>query len=350
MSIRADQIRWPIVIAMILGCVLAVYLGLQIGEENYTAGLYIVSILCLIVYVGYLQRYTWQIALLICYIGFFYRPFGFDFGPTEVTCSLAVLLVLVTWWQKPHLRKAGLLKHRRFRAVRFLLLLWIVYVLIHMWYNIHNPFRPAEFALKNALKTYFGGLMPIAMLWYFSGNPTSIRVKRNVTRTLIILLLLGLIVNLAIAVFGILMHHNVTDPDVRYIQTYLIPGLNAFENPYMLRSLGPLAVLFGAVTLRFDKGKSGAVRGLAFLLLLLGVIGSLISGGRAAAVTAICLVLVMCLLTRQVRGFFVVLMLSGLFVLFANLFSDWINHRTPVAIARPLQWVMFTKSTVAEGS
>jgi O-antigen ligase len=46
----------------------------------------------------------------------------------------------------------------------------------------------------------------------------------------------------------------------------------------------------------------------------------------------------------------IILILSALFVLFANVFSDWINHTVPVAIARPLQWVMVSKNKEAESS
>src|SRR4029077_7324226 len=107
------------------------------------------------------------------------------------------------------------LKHGSFSLLRGFLLLWVVYVAIHMWYNIYSPLRPAEFALKNALKTYFEALMPIALLWYFSGKPTGIRIRGNITRTLAILLLVGVIFNIAITCYGILTHHNVVDPEVQ---------------------------------------------------------------------------------------------------------------------------------------
>lgn len=350
MTFHTDQIRLALLAATMLGCVLAAYLGLQIAQESYITGVYIAAIIGLFVYVSQLQKYTWQIALLICYVGLQYRPFGFDFGPTEVTCGLAALLILVTWWQKRGIKKTGVLKLRRFSALRFLLLLWVVYVLIHMWYNIHSPLRPGEFLLKNALKTYFAGLMPLAMLLYFSGNPSAIRVKGNVTRTLVILLLIGVSVNLAITLAGIVMHRNMAYPDVRSGQFFLIPVLNAYDNPYMLRTLGPTAVLFGAIALRSANYPTGVSRGLSGLLVSLGGVGSLVSGGRAAAVTSICFVLLMLLITKQIRAFLLILMFSGLIVLFANLFSGWINHNAPVAVARPLQWVMVHKNAEAEDS
>jgi O-antigen ligase len=58
----------------------------------------------------------------------------------------------------------------------------------------------------------------------------------------------------------------------------------------------------------------------------------------------------MLLLRKQIAAFLIILILSALFVLFVNVFSDWINHKAPIAIARPLQWVMVSKNKEAEAS
>jgi O-antigen ligase len=58
----------------------------------------------------------------------------------------------------------------------------------------------------------------------------------------------------------------------------------------------------------------------------------------------------MLLLRKQILAFGLILIVVGFFVLVANLFSGWVNHNAPLAVARPLQWVMFTKSKEAFGS
>jgi hypothetical protein len=249
MNYRLEQTNWTALVAATLGLLFAVYLAAAIGSSDYLALLCLAAFLGFVAYITYFRKYTWQIALLLCYLGLFFWPLGFRVGATELTSGLGVLLAITTAWQKRPVERVGILKHHSFTLLRGLLLLWIVYVAIHMWYNIRNPFLPSEFALKNALKTYFEVLMPMALLWYFSGNPTGIRIKGNFTRTLAILLLVGVIFNIALTCYGILTHHNVVDPEVQYSPAFLIPGINAFENPFMLRDLCPVAMLFGAITL-----------------------------------------------------------------------------------------------------
>src|SRR4029077_17000874 len=140
------------------------------------------------------------------------------------------------------------------------------------------------------------------------------------------------------------------DPEVQYRPAFLIPGINAFENPFMLRVLGPMAVLLGAITLCLARDSTGVSRKLSMILLSVGCLGSLLSSGRAAVTIAVLLVLAMLLLRKQIGAFLIISILAGLFVLFINVFSDWINHTVPVALSRPLQWVMVSKNKEAEAS
>jgi len=350
MNHRLEQTNWTALVVTTFGLLLAVYLAATIASGGYVSLFFLTVGLGFLAYVIYFQKYTWQIALLICYTGLFFWPAGFRIGSTELTAGLGVLLAVTTGWQKQPMERVGILKHSSFSILRALLLLWIIYVAIHMWYNIRDPLLPSEFALKNALKTYFEALMPIALLWYFSGKPTGIRIKGQVIRTVAILLLVGVIFNIAITCYGILTHHNVVDPDVQYRPAFLIPGINAFENPFMLRTLGPIAVLFGSITLSLRQPAAQISRALSVLLVLLGCVGSLLSSGRAAVIIAVFLVLAMLLLRKKIAAFLIILLLAALFVLFVNVLSHWINHRLPVALSRPLQMVMVSKNEEAEAS
>jgi len=345
-----ERINWGLAGVTLAGLVLATFVAISIGSAGYFTLVCLAAFVGFIAYIIYFQKYTWQIALLICYTGLFFWPLGFRVGSTELTCGMAVLLAITTAWQKRPVERVGILKHRSFSLLRGFLLLWIVYVAIHMWYNIRNPLLPSEFTVKNALKTYFEALVPMALLWYFLGNPTGIRIKGNIMRTLAILLLMGVIFNIVITCYGILTHHNIADPDVQYRPAFLIPGINAFENPWMLRTLGPTAVLFGAITLCLARDSTRVSRRLSVFLLSVGFLGSLLSSGRATVTIAILLVLAMLLLRKKIAAFLIILILAALFVLFVNVSSYWINHNAPVAVARPLQWVMVSKNKEAQAS
>jgi O-antigen ligase len=361
MNLRIEQTNWALVAAAVGGFLFAILLGITIGSRDYLVlttdlrdywvPLSILLIIGLIAYVAFLQHYTWQIALLICYLGLVFRPLGFDLGPTEFTCWLGAFLAVITGWQKRPEQKAAILKNGRFDLVKGLLIIWILYASIHMVYNIYSPFRPAEFALKNALKSYFGTLAPPVLLWYFAVHPGRIRIEGNITRILALLLLTGVSFNLATTLYGIATHHNMTDPDaIDHMPVFWVNGINVRDNPYMLRMLGPTAILLGSTILSIGRQATGVSKKLSFFLLLLGSVGSLLSGGRAAVIVSIFLVLAMLLLTKRFRAFWAILILSGLFILFANVFSGWINRTAPAPVLRPLQWVMLNKNEAASDS
>ena len=349
---RVEQTNWVLAWTIFLGFLLAIFLGVTIASSEDPVFAYITAFFCFIVYIAYFKKFTWQIALLLCYIGLTYRPFGFEFTSLELTCGLLGLLAAVTVWQKRPRERLGVLASNSLTLVRWLLLAWIVYVAIHMVYNLVNPLRPAEFVLKNALKPYFAALVPMLMLWYFSGNPTGIRTKDNIMRTLALLTLVGLIFNIGVTCYGILTHSAVADPQapIWYSGTFLIPGINAKDNPYMLKSLGPSAVFLGAIALYMGRRETGVPKGMAIILLLLGLVGTLLSSARAALAAAVLLVSAMLLIRKQVVAFVMILLLAGVLILVANLFSDQINRDAPLAVARPLQWAMVNKSKEAWGS
>jgi len=220
-----------------------------------------------------------------------------------------------------------------------------------MMYNIYYPFKPAEFALKNALKSYVATIGPPVLLLYFATHPNSLRVKGNVTRTLALLLLIGLVFNLAITAYGIVTHHNLADPDaIDYMPSLWIPGINARENPYMLRTLAPAAMLLGTTAIAIGRASTGLSRKIVFSLILLGCVGSVLSGGRAAVTVSVVFVLVTLLLRKRVRAFTAILALAASLLVFVNVFSGWINREASVPLLRPLQWVMLEKNEAASSS
>ena len=109
-----ERINWSLVGVMVGGLVLATFLAISIGSGGYLTVVCLAAFLAFVAYIIYFQKYTWQIALLICYTGLFFWPLGFRVGSTELTCGLAVLLAITTAWQKLPVERVGVLKHRSF--------------------------------------------------------------------------------------------------------------------------------------------------------------------------------------------------------------------------------------------
>lgn len=346
---RSTMIPITVVLFLLLG----IFMAVQIGSDNVIGLLVPVIIIAGLVYVVFLSRFTWQISLFFCYLALSFRPLGFEFSATEITCGLGLVLAAVTFWQKRPLKRTGILRHNSLKLLRLLLLLWIVYVAVHMIYNIRNPVRPSEFALTNALKSYFETFAPVVMLLYFSGNPAGIQAKGKILRTVAKIMFITLVFNLAVNFYGILGHRSLIDPDKEnsdFGTILFIPGINAMDNPFVLRTLGPTAVLLGAAAWCLGSRKTGVSRFLSISLISMGFLASLLGGGRATIEIAGALVAAMLLLRKQILSLVLFLIGAGFFILFANVASDWINHKAPVLIARPLQLVMVTKNKEAFGS
>ncbi len=345
------HIRWPIVVTIICGFIFATFCGALIGQSSFVLlilGAVFAGVLC---YVVFLKEYTWHFALLICFVGLVFRPVGFDFGPMEISCGLGFLLLLSTGWIKGGRGASSLENQPGFSLVRGVLLWWLVYLVLHMLYNIRAPYRPADFALKNALKSYFAALAPAILLWYFSARPKVLQVGNSVLRVIAGLLLSGLIFNLGVAIYSLIMHHNPVDPDVSdQMPAFYIPILNTRENPFALRYLGPSAVLLSVVVLALGRRRLHIGRSVNFALFFLGIAGSFLSGGRATVVTAGLLALTVLLVTRRIRAIFIAAVFAILVVVALNVAGPAINRSAPLAVVRPLQWMLISKNNEAQSS
>src|SRR4051794_31667445 len=102
------KLNLPLLAVALLGLFVALYIGVLIGEAAYVGLTVITAIIGVVASLTFLQGYTWQIALGMCYVGLIFRPLGFDFGPMELSCSLGLLFLFVTGWQNKPSHKSVL--------------------------------------------------------------------------------------------------------------------------------------------------------------------------------------------------------------------------------------------------
>jgi hypothetical protein len=299
-----------------------------------------------IVFVTHLHRYFWHISLFLIFFNFIYRPTGFAFGGLELSCALGCrcyrhLCVAEARHDWPTACRIRLLVPCRDFSSRGLL-----YIGGHMLYTKMNPYSPADFSLNNALKSYFPLCAPYFLLFYFSVAPSGVTTTRSSFWTICKLCLIGLVINVGLRLYEFAA-------GVEYVA---IPGINAINNLYTLRGVGPLAMLLGTVGLfsRHTTNLPTSRWWISWLLLSFGTLGALISGGRAAVVLGLAFVL-LALYCRRKYSLLGVALGAALFgVLAANLFSGWVNNDAHPLVRRSLQWVLLQKShesmTSIEGS
>lgn len=115
-----------------------------------------------------------------------------------------------------------------------------------------------------------------------------------------------------------------------------------------MRVLAPTAVIFAFAFLcqpGWFKAQTLLLKFLSVSVLGLGLLGSVVSGGRAAVLLALVYAIIVALIYRRVILIFASMCLVLLVVLFANIFSKFINNDMPIFVARPLQYVMIEKGS-----
>jgi hypothetical protein len=330
-SVHANLI---LVGAVLLGLILAVFLGSSIGSSDMKPLMFITVAGVGLLYAVTLYRYVWHIALFLLYLGFSYRPTNFGFGAVELASALAVAVIAIFVWQRKSFKRPAILSSPAYRFLEAALFIWLVYVVMHFIWNVRDPVRPTEFALSNAVKSYFTMSAPLLLLLYFGRNPAGIIVRGDFFLTICRISLLALIINVAIRIYEIAGGF------------IYIPVLNAMPSIHTLRGLAPLAMLLAVVGLTEPRSRqSGPGRSVTFMLLLgLGMAGALVSGGRATLIIGFLMIAAVFFFRRKVMAVGGVVVVGILTFAIANLFADYINTRANPFLQRSLQWILLQKN------
>lgn len=333
-----------LVATVVAGLLLAVLLGATLGEGELLPIFVIMGGVALISFAVGLYRYVWQMSIFSIFLSFSFRPFGFTFTSVELTTVLGAAVALLFIWQRKNVKEFALAREPSFRFLRNVIFVWLLYVALHLIYNINIPYRPSEFALSNALKSYFAVSAPLLMLLYFARIPIGMIVGKDFFWTISRLMLLGLLVNLAIRFFQLAGGGGI-----------YIPILGATDNIYALRLFSPVAMLFGIVGLTAPRGRKTVGRHAVYaLLLFLGAIGAAVSGGRITLLIGFVGVCVGLVARKKAATLFIVCVVGILGLATANLSARWINHDAHPYLQRSLQWALFEKkgesATDIEGS
>jgi hypothetical protein len=331
-----------------VGIVTAIALGLAIGSGNLLLGAALVFASLGLVYMLFVRHNTWQLALLICYLQFAIEP-GFKMGPTELTGALGIGLVLIQLWYKRPPINAPFFESNAFRFCRNMLFVWLCYAFGRFIWNYAKPFNPEEYGFANAIKSEFTVTGVMLVLWLFCLRPWNIVVRKGFTNVIAVCLLVGLLVNIAIRIYGIKsgVYSDDINPDEEDIGTVLnIPGIHLTESIYALRFLGPVAVLFGVIFLSSSRQKQMpiTIRFVNILLIIGGLVGSATSGGRASVLFACALGVGILVIRRKILALGILGV--GLFAGFCalNVFSEKIvSDPSLMVIERSFYWAMIDR-------
>lgn len=327
----------------------AVYFGSLVGTAEYaTLSIYFVTT-TILWYIVAGWRVTWMIAAFFYFTGFtIYQGFLMEASHLlfmMVVCASGIALFNRRTPPVPQLfREAGLTK------LRICIALFLIYGFTHAVYNYVNPFSPLDYSVQNAAKGYFAAMSGLILMFWIIGGPFEFILKANWLRTLWLIASFGLVLNI---VFVILLIRDGYGSDTAgdyfaksWLYSFYIPVVNMSLNRYTLRTLAPL-ILFLALLLLFNQNWYRKQRFIMRMLVLMNVpiclLGSVISGGRAAILLCICFGGLALLKQKRFGFIFTGFVFAILMIIAVNFFSRAINEKAPMFIARPLQFIMIEK-------
>ena len=327
----------------------ASFLGLTIGQARFV-DLSIYGLVALgALYLCYLYKFTWQIALFLISSGV-QLNYGFRLSSQQYAAALLVVYgVLILF-----LRSNPYSRPEFFRRVHASRLMWftgflLAFGICSFAINWVIPYDGGTYALKNMLKAYSNTFAPVVILFLALLFPYSFRVGNRVVPTILSILLISLMLNFANTYYLFRQGYggaSILAEEEGAIGLLYIPIINASIGVFTMRVLAPMAVIFSFAFL-CQRGwfprQSNYLKVVTLSVLGLGLLGSMVSGGRAAVLLSIMYVGVVSLVNRRIVLMAAAACIAAMIVLIANIFSGFINKDLPVYVARPLQYVMIEK-------
>jgi O-antigen ligase len=348
------NLKIPTAIACGLG--LAVGLAVAAGRGDFRQVGLVLGGIAVAGYLLFFQQHTWKVALFFCLAQLMHFGFGFALGELEFSLLFGGSIFATTWWHKQVMEKPPALRHWSFGWFTTITFLWLVYLAGHTFYNIYQPYRPQDFALKNLLRTTEMWAGPLLLAFYFSLRPRGISLRANFPQVICRLLLAGLWINIFIRIFQFVTGRaeqpfDPNDPTASADLYFTIPVIGLTENVYALRNLSPLAMLFtGAFTAtRWFREQGRGTHRLFYTTMVFSVIGAVLSGGRATLASTLGLLVITLILRRRIG---LLLAALGAFVLLisaVNIVPDLVKN-APSMMRRSLNWALIERDYEASSS
>ena len=339
------------IVVLIIAALASLILGSNVAREDYTQLTVYALFIIPIVFLVWGYKYSWQIVAFLVFgeIAFYQ---GFLFTSVHAGTFIILAMFIVHFFQRIESGMPKTFSECGGRGLVIVSLVWVLYGVLHFAFNFALPHVPGDFGVKNSLKAYFAPFIPVLLLYYFMWGPTRFKLSKNWDKQLLWILFGALIVNIFYMAYLYLSGYTAQDSiaggsdESNEARGFIVPVINASPHIFGLRSLGPLGVVIslGFLTTGDWFGRQSRITKLLVLSVLpIAIIGSVLSGGRAAVLLGGFYGFVILASRGRIGLLMVGTAAAVLLVLFVNLFSNFINYRAPTQIARPLQYVMIEK-------
>jgi hypothetical protein len=235
--------------------------------------------------------------------------------------------------------------------LRILLTLFLGYLAGHLLFNHLKPFRPGDYELRNFARTVVSAGGPFLVLWMLLRFPRGSPGPDSFPRLIGIWLFAGLVFNIGAGIHLLIAGASLALGEAAVPTSFVIPFLDAAPNVFALRKIAITAALIGAAFggTQWIRQQPTAVRLMFWSLIPLGLLGAILSGGRAVPLVTLAVLV----LVSALRGRFLPAVCAAVFLALLtatlNTFPGAIRD-LPSPIQRSLALLVFTERVEARSS
>ncbi len=341
----------PQIIAFV-GLILAVTIGIFIAEGRNALLAIGFGLPFLYLFIKTAGAYWILIGLVYSSIGISIQPIGPRLDPLHIILLMVVMFLVGNFWRRaPSTESKDAKKYFRPFMVCFSILL--AYTVAVSFFNTMYPHVYMGDALNNLLKqqtAICGGFLLIALTYLFGSK---FRLNKNPVLFVLIALEIGLVFNLALRLYGIYILRigeiDVTTGQETPYSAVFIPVINATDNVFILRFLGPLSACMSTavLTTRCPSNRKPFVQFTAICVLILGLLGSVVSQGRVAIFLAAAMVGAILTIRKKIGFLLILFAMLVLLVSLAKFVYEYDSRLVPAAVQRSLGWLPFMQTSHA---
>jgi O-antigen ligase len=287
-----------------ISLIVSLYIGAKVAEGNYFNLGLCFALVAGTFYAFFINKYWIFISLAIASFAVRIQPIGPALDAEHLAILLAAGFIFSNFWKKVTPAPSERLVSKAFVLFDRAFLVFTLYLLLHAYVTYYYPAPGIVVAFGNLAKQYFSFWSPFAILWTTTRFIRFIPAVEKPHTWIGLVFLFGITFNIILRVYASFFlgsgERDLVTQEIISPSALFIPVLNLTDNIYALRGLSPLVALFGIAMLT-SKNKSVNKKTQNFLwvlLLVLGVVGSLVSMGRATIAITIFLIIV-CLLVRK---------------------------------------------------
>jgi hypothetical protein len=332
-------------LVVVLSLLASLYIGAKVAEGNYFNLAFCCALVAGAFYALFINKYWIFISLAIASFGFRIQPMGPALDPEHLAVLLASGFILSNFWKKAKralsedaISKAFILFNRSF-------IVFTLFLIVHAFITYYYPSPEIVVGFGNLAKQYFSFWVPFAMIWTTVRFVRFLKPLTNLNTCIGYIFLIGILFNICLRTYSSFYigvgEKDIVTGELIGASALYIPVLNLTDNIYALRMLSPLVALFGIAMLTSQRipKKSSGPKILWISLVALGVIGALLSMGRATMIITAFLLITFLLIRKHIAAVALIFLLFIFLIVGARIAYETDRDYVPFGLQRSLAMI-----------